>query len=51
MFRCEDCEAIFDEPAVERELIGEYWGTPAYENFVCCPKCGSDFIEGVEDDE
>lgn len=49
MFRCNDCDAVFTEPDTYRELIGEYWGTPAYETFGCCPECGSDDYEEVDE--
>ena len=51
-YKCYDCGEEFDEPATRRELVGEFWGTPAYDNFDCCPRCRSDEIEEVfEDDE
>jgi hypothetical protein len=51
MFECMDCGALFTEPDTYRECVGEFWGTPAYESFPCCPHCKSDDFEEVEDNE
>jgi len=50
MFRCE-CGAEFDDPCVEREYRGEYWGTPAYETMYYCPVCGSSSFDEIREDE
>ena len=50
-YKCNDCEAEFDEPDSYRECVGEFWGTPAYDDFPCCPVCKSDEIEEVDDFE
>ena len=42
---CLDCGEIFDEPHTYSENVGEFWGTPAYEDFTECPSCGGGFIE------
>lgn len=50
MYICNDCGAVFDEPAVEREV--HFWidGSPA-EEFSVCPECGdTDFTEAFECD-
>jgi len=39
MFKCEDCGAVFEEPAVSREYHGLEYG---YEERGHCPNCGSD---------
>lgn len=51
MMRCYDCGCVFDEEEADekRECVGEFWGTPAYESYMVCPKCKSDDIEEVED--
>lgn len=49
MFRCNDCENEFFEPDTYKELIGEFWGMPAYETFGCCPVCKSDDFEEVDE--
>lgn len=41
MFVCLDCGAEFEEPKVEYENQGEFWGAPAWEAFGACPNCGS----------
>lgn len=49
MFRCNDCDVLFSEPDSYRECVGEFWGTPAYEYWGCCPECGSDDYEEVDE--
>ena len=44
MFKCGDCEMLFDEPETVRESRGEFYGMPAYEDISICPYCGSEFI-------
>ena len=51
MYKCYDCGAVFSEPNTYREYMGEFWGTPAYDDFPCCPVCKSDEIEEVDDFE
>lgn len=53
IWKCEDCGTIFreDEMGYYEECVGEFWGAPAYERFCVCPKCGSDYIEEVEDSD
>lgn len=48
MYKCNDCGAMFDEPATYRECVGEFWGTPAFEEFGSCPVCESEDYEEVE---
>ena len=50
MYICNECGAVFDEPAVEREV--HFWidGSPL-EEFSVCPECGdTDFTEAFECD-
>lgn len=53
MYKCNDCGRIFEEPLEIRELMGEYWGAPAYDIFYYCPYCKSDDYDEVTlcDDE
>ena len=51
MLRCNECGYEFTEPDTYRELIGEFWGFPAYQDFGCCPECRSDDYEEVYDEE
>ncbi len=46
MFICE-CGRIFDidEARTVRECVGEFWGAPAYERWLACPRCKSTDIE------
>ena len=43
---CEECEEIFDEDEIvkEREYVSEFWGSPSYINYNCCPYCLSSDI-------
>lgn len=48
-YKCNECEAEFDEPDSYRECMGEFWGAPAYQTFYVCPVCKSeDFDEKRE---
>ena len=48
MYICKDCESTFDKPDTYRENVGEYWGTPAYQTFGCCPYCKSGEYEEMK---
>ena len=45
MYICNDCGSEFEDPKLERERLGEYWGAPAWETWGVCPSCGSTEIE------
>ena len=47
MLICNDCGKIFDEDEakVVHDHVGDFWGVPAYQDFLECPYCGSDEIE------
>ena len=48
---CPDCERYFDSSEIHyrRECMGEFWGSPAYDEFPECPYChGDDLV--TEDD-
>lgn len=47
-YRCCRCGKVFNEPGYYQDLVGEFWGQPAYEAISCCPYCGYDYEE-VED--
>lgn len=51
-FKC-DCGCVFSEEECgnRRELVGEFWGVPAYQNFNCCPECGSEDFYELEEEE
>ena len=52
MYKCNDCEAEFEYPAVEKEYMGMCGEQPAYQEFGYCPECGSDdFYEVYDYDE
>lgn len=50
---CNDCGEIFDEDEAEErhEYVSEFWGSPAYQDILVCPCCGSDDLEDYEEDE
>lgn len=50
-FICLDCGKTFDEPKIEHEYRGEYWGFPSYEDVAYCPYCMGDFEEYREPNE
>lgn len=56
-YKCCECGLVFneDEADTRHDLVGEFWGAPAYMDFTICPKCGSDeleeYIEGEETDD
>ena len=48
MYYCYNCKEYFDSPKWQKELMGEYCGQPAYDDFAVCPHCGDhDIAEGV----
>lgn len=51
MYKCNDCDAIFENPKCVSEYRGEYWGAPAYEDMYYCPECGSDDYEEYREEE
>lgn len=46
---CCECGYEFDEPRIERDYRGEFWGVPAYEDVCVCPNCKTDYIEEKEE--
>lgn len=50
---CNYCGEIFDEDEAEKrhEYVSEFWGSPAYQDILVCPCCGSDDLEDYEEDE
>lgn len=50
---CTHCGNYFgsDELHYRRECVGEFWGTPAYDDFPECPYCGSEeFVDEYDED-
>lgn len=45
---CTECNRILedDEIVTQREMVGEYWGSPAYEDREVSACCGEAFDEG-----
>lgn len=52
-YRCYNCGKIFDESdaGVESECVGEFWGSPAYNNYNVCPACNSEDIDEYTGEE
>ena len=52
-YKCNDCGCVFtdEEAGTRTENVGEFWGEPAYKEFIVCPRCDSDDYERCEDDE
>lgn len=51
--KCYDCGAIFPEEdaGTYQEYVGEFWGTPAYQTYNCCPECNSEDVGTYEGGE
>ena len=51
--KCRECgEVFFKEDAGEvRDLVGEFWGAPAYITYLTCPVCRSTDTEEYEEPE
>lgn len=52
-FKCSRCGEVFDEENSETvsQKVGEFWGSPAYENYIACPRCRETDIEPFEENE
>ena len=48
-YKCDDCGEIFDEEncGTRHECVGEFWGAPAYKDFMVCPNCDSEYIDSI----
>lgn len=53
IYKCGNCGRVFpDEKAdTRKELVGEFWGAPAYQNILVCPDCRSDEIDEYYESE
>ncbi|MBR4832409.1 MAG: hypothetical protein IKZ97_07270 [Butyrivibrio sp.] len=53
MLICTECGKIFDEDEakVVHDHVGDFWGAPAYQDFLECPDCGSDMLEDYREEE
>lgn len=49
-YRCLDCGAIFNGLELKEydEVIGDFWGAPAFDSFMLCPYCDSENINERE---
>ena len=52
-YRCNECGTIFDldESETVQECVGEFWGAPAYNGYVGCPRCRCIELESFESDD
>ena len=50
---CNHCDEVFDEDDRQplSELVGEFWGSPAYDTYWVCPNCGSEDYEEYTDED
>ena len=53
IYKCFDCGEIFDaeHAGTRSERVGEFWGAPAYKEYIVCPCCRSDDYEEYNEDE
>lgn len=51
MFKCYECEKLFENPKRVSESRGEFWGMPAYEDVYYCPNCGSEAFGEINNDD
>lgn len=53
IYKCGDCGRVFSEDQAETrsECVGEFWGAPAYKEYLVCPDCRSDEIEEYHESE
>ena len=51
IYKCDNCGLVFGEHkvATRRELVGEFWGAPAYQEIRVCPDCRSEDIDAYPD--
>ena len=47
MYKCCDCGHIFEDGEEKKisECVGEYGGSPAYEEYTACPVCNGSYEE------
>lgn len=47
IYKCGNCGRVFHEEQADtrKESVGEFWGAPAYTEYLVCPDCHSDEIE------
>ena len=50
MYKCADCDSVFDFPVTLTEEF-ECYGRPSYETNACCPFCYGWAIEDYDPDE
>lgn len=48
MYKCTECETVFEEPKTWKESRGEFWGIPCSETMCGCPECGEHFEEAIK---
>lgn len=46
-YLCKTCNNEFDDPRIDREMLGYMGSAPAYQEYEVCPYCGTegDFVE------
>lgn len=53
VYKCYDCGEVFEEDDADtvKENVGEFWGAPAYMEYMACPNCRSTDLDPYEEDE
>lgn len=51
MYKCCECETIFETPETWEEDRGEFWGVRCSETVCGCPHCRADYEEVFECEE
>ena len=56
MYKCDNCDYTFDEPSTVNTTYSQYLGIESYLgchplDLYLCPRCGSEEISEVEEDE
>lgn len=52
-YKCTECGTIFtsEDAGTVSERVGEFWGAPAYNDFVACPRCLCTELDPYDDDD
>ena len=52
-YKCQECGETFtlEESAAVSDCVGEFWGSPAYNEFVACPRCRCTDLDHIDDED
>lgn len=48
MYKCQNCQEMFDSPNAVLDSDSEYWGRRVHHYTSVCPNCGSDDFEEMD---